>query len=104
VPAIRLDFGKPTECSIEDMTLAEAQRHFDDGQFPPGSMGPKVAAAMKFVRGATAGGCPRMAAVTTPELVYGTLAETSGGIIEGSRGTRILPNPVEVSHTTKENA
>ena len=31
------------------MTVAEAQRRLADGQFPPGSMGPKMEAAISFL-------------------------------------------------------
>ena len=44
-----------------------------------------MAAAIKFVDGQVAGGCERVAAITTPELVYGTLDTSSQGIIEGER-------------------
>jgi carbamate kinase len=50
VPKVALDFGKPTQRYIERMTLAEAEKHMAEGQFPAGSMGPKVDSAMQFVR------------------------------------------------------
>jgi carbamate kinase len=89
VPNVRLDFGTPDERVVEELTVAEARNHLDAGQFPPGSMGPKVSAAIKFVEG----GDKRIAAITTPELVYATL-DTPHGVVEGGRGTRIVPNPV----------
>lgn len=90
VSAVRLDFGAPEEQVVAEMTASEARRHLDDGQFPPGSMGPKVSAAIEFV--ASSG---RISAITTPELVYATLDEP-GGVIAGPRGTRIVPDPVPV--------
>lgn len=92
VPTVRIDFGTPDERAVAEMTVAEARRHLGDGQFPPGSMGPKVRAAVEFVEapGAAAG---RLAAITTPELVYATLDEPAG-VIEGPGGTRIVPDPV----------
>lgn len=87
VSAVRLDFGTPEEQVVAEMTASEARRHLDDGQFPPGSMGPKVSAAIEFV--ASSG---RISAITTPELVYATLDEP-GGVIAGPRGTRIVPDP-----------
>lgn len=90
VSAVRLDFGTPEEQVVAEMTASEARRHLDDGQFPPGSMGPKVSAAIEFV--ASSG---RISAITTPELVYATLDEP-GGVIAGPRGTRIVPDPVPV--------
>lgn len=50
VPGAALDFGAPGERYPATMTLAEAERHLAAGQFPPGSMGPKVEAASHVVR------------------------------------------------------
>jgi carbamate kinase len=88
VPNVRLDFGTPDERVVEELTVAEARSHLEDGQFPPGSMGPKVSAAITFVEGGN-----RIAAITTPELVYATL-DTPHGVVEGGRGTRIVPTRV----------
>ena len=101
VSTVRLDFGRPTERPVEELTVSEARRHFNEGQFPPGSMGPKMAAAIRFVDGQGRDGVERMAAITTPELVYATLDE-SHGVIEGARGTRIIRNPVEIPQPVKE--
>jgi carbamate kinase len=101
VSTVRLDFGRPTERPVEELTVSEARGHFDEGQFPPGSMGPKMAAAIKFVDGQSAHGAERMAAITTPELVYATLDE-SHGVIEGARGTRIVRDPVISFQPAKE--
>lgn len=49
VDYVRLNFGKPDERRLESMTLNEAKRYLDDGQFPPGSMGPKVRGAINFL-------------------------------------------------------
>ena len=50
VARVSLDFGKPSQREVERMTADEAERHLRDGQFPPGSMGPKIEAAIQFVR------------------------------------------------------
>lgn len=50
VPAVSLDFGTPRQRTLHRMTADEANTFLDEGQFPPGSMGPKVAAALSFVR------------------------------------------------------
>jgi len=47
VPALELDYGKPSARAIDRITVAQ----LEEMQFPPGSMGPKVAAACRFVRG-----------------------------------------------------
>ena len=51
VEKVALDFGTPRQRSVTELTVEEAQRHLDDGQFPEGSMGPKVRAAIGFVQG-----------------------------------------------------
>jgi len=50
VPQVALDFGKPTQRFVSRLTVAEAEKHLADDQFPPGSMGPKIESAIQFVR------------------------------------------------------
>ena len=50
VAKVALDFGKPTQRDVERLTIAEAEKHLAAGQFPAGSMGPKIEAAVQFVR------------------------------------------------------
>jgi carbamate kinase len=50
VTKVAIDFGKPTQVFLDRMTVAEAEKHLAGGQFPPGSMGPKIEAAVEFVR------------------------------------------------------
>ncbi len=49
VEKVAVNYNKPNQENLSTMTLAEARRHVADGQFAPGSMLPKVQAAMKFV-------------------------------------------------------
>src|SRR5438876_7712607 len=51
VPKVAIDYGKPTQRAIDRMTVEEAQRYNAEGQFPAGSMGPKIEAAIQFARG-----------------------------------------------------
>ena len=51
VAKVAVDFGKPTQRDLARMTVAEAEKHLADGQFPAGSMGPKIEASIQFVRG-----------------------------------------------------
>ena len=44
-----VDFGRPGERKLGTIGVAEARRHLADGQFPPGSMGPKIEAAIDFI-------------------------------------------------------
>ncbi len=48
---VKLDFGKETERDVDVMSVMEARSYLADGQFPPGSMGPKVEAACRFIEG-----------------------------------------------------
>ncbi|MBQ3185400.1 MAG: carbamate kinase, partial [Firmicutes bacterium] len=50
VEKVAINFNKPDQQELSKMTLAEAARYVEEGHFPPGSMLPKVEAAMKFVR------------------------------------------------------
>jgi len=101
VSTVSLDFGLETERPVEELTLDEARKHLADGQFPPGSMGPKMDAAIKFVNGQRPTEFDRVAAITTPELIYGTL-DTSHVVVEGDRGTRVVRNPVTMKTGVKE--
>lgn len=49
VPRVALDFGTPQERTVDRMTVDEARRWLAEGQFPPGSMGPKIESAIRFV-------------------------------------------------------
>ncbi len=49
VSRVSINFGKPDEIKLTSLTLEEAQKHLSEGQFPPGSMGPKIASAIKYL-------------------------------------------------------
>lgn len=49
VEQVMLDFGKPSARGVARLTVSEARRHLADGQFPPGSMGPKIQAALDYL-------------------------------------------------------
>lgn len=49
VEKVAINWGKPSQENVAHMTVAEAQKYVDEGHFAPGSMLPKVQAAMKFV-------------------------------------------------------
>jgi carbamate kinase len=94
VPRLMLDFGQPSERALTELDVQSAERHQRDGQFPAGSMGPKVDAATQFLR---SGG--EIAVISTSELVAGTLGTaTGGGPAEATAtGTRI----VSTRHTAR---
>ncbi|HEU4521971.1 MAG TPA: carbamate kinase [Thermoanaerobaculia bacterium] len=78
VAKVALDFGKPSQKTVDRMTVAEAEKHLASGQFPPGSMGPKIEAAVQFVRA-----CGRQVLITDIEHVREA--------IDGKDGTFIVP-------------
>jgi carbamate kinase len=49
VPKVALDFGKESQRWIDRMTVTEAKQHLGEGQFPAGSMGPKIESAIEFI-------------------------------------------------------
>lgn len=73
-----LHHGTRKERKLGLLGVADAGRYLEQGHFPPGSMGPKVEAAIEFL---TNGG--REAIITTPEKLRRALA--------GKGGTRIVP-------------
>ncbi|HEY1971078.1 MAG TPA: carbamate kinase [Pseudonocardia sp.] len=91
VPQVLINFGTPSAESISEMTADQAQRHYEASQFPEGSMGPKVRAAIDFVRrgGATA-------VITNAERALASLEPQAGA----EAGTRIVPQ-AEAINTEK---
>jgi carbamate kinase len=82
VDQVMVDFGTPRQTPLGDITADEAAKHLAEGQFPAGSMGPKVEAALAFL---AEGG--EQVVITSPGLLAGTL--TGAGV---RRGTRIEPS------------
>ncbi len=50
VEKVAINWGKPNQENLDHLSLKSAVRYIEEGQFAPGSMLPKVEAAMKFVR------------------------------------------------------
>lgn len=84
VEKVALDYGKPTQRDIDRMTASEAQRYLDEGQFPPGSMGPKIEAAIEFLRGCKPGDARALICDI----------EHMGDALAGRSGTVIVPDPL----------
>ncbi|HEY2322465.1 MAG TPA: carbamate kinase [Thermoanaerobaculia bacterium] len=49
VNKVAIDFGKPSQHDVDRLTVADARKHLASGQFPAGSMGPKIEASIQFV-------------------------------------------------------
>jgi carbamate kinase len=47
---VYLDYRKPTQRRLERATIADMERHYAEGQFPPGNMGPKIESALRFLK------------------------------------------------------
>lgn len=76
VPEVRTRYGEPDEAPIHDASAKEMADLLRAGEFPAGSMGPKIEAALRFLE---SGG----------ELVVITDPESFGEAIAGRAGTRI---------------
>ena len=50
VEKVAVHFGKPDQKDLDELTVEEAQKYCDDGEFAPGSMLPKVEACMRFAK------------------------------------------------------
>jgi carbamate kinase len=73
VPWIALDYGTRWQRDMARLTVSDALRLLEAGEFPRGSMGPKVESAMRFVNG---GG--RAAIVTSTERLVAAVEEGAG--------------------------
>ena len=49
IPLVYINFGKPAQTGIPKMNIAMVKKYMKEGQFPPGSMGPKMLAAIQFL-------------------------------------------------------
>lgn len=78
VPKVALDYGKPTQRDVDRLTVAEAEKHLAEGQFPPGSMGPKIESAIAFVK-------------ATGKQVLITDVDVLREALQGNGGTAIVP-------------
>jgi carbamate kinase len=76
VDRVAVDFGKPGQRFLDRLTVAEGRRLLAAGEFPPGSMGPKVEAAIEFVE---AGG--ERAVITSLDRIAQAAAGRAGTTI-----------------------
>ncbi len=78
VDKVALNYGKPDVKLLDELTLEQAKQHLAHGQFPPGSMGPKIEAAIEFLEN---GG--KRVIITS----HGSLMDA----VRGDAGTQITP-------------
>lgn len=50
VPKVYINFKKPDQKGLDKITVAEAEKYYEEGEFAAGSMGPKILAAIDFVK------------------------------------------------------
>ena len=77
VEKVAINWGKPDQKDLSRMSLAEASRYVDEGHFAPGSMLPKVQAAMKFVRSDPG----KKAIITSLDKAIDALAGKTGTVV-----------------------
>jgi len=78
IPFVYLDYKKPSQEKLRNVSAPELEAHYKAGHFPPGNMGPKVESALRFLK---AGG--KEVVITS----YEYLAEA----VAGTMGTHITP-------------
>ena len=76
VDRVSINWGKPNQQALETMTCAEAEQYCKEGHFAPGSMLPKVQAAMRF-------------AATGKEAIIASL-ENAAAALRGESGTKVV--------------
>ena len=76
VDRVAINWGKPGQKDLERMTIPQAEQYCAEGQFAPGSMLPKVQAAMSF-------------AATGGEAIIASL-EKAAAALKGESGTRVV--------------
>jgi carbamate kinase len=76
VDKVYANFRKPNQLGFQKLTVEEAEKYLAEGQFPPGSMGPKIEASIDFLKG---GG--HQVLITSVERMQDALAGRTGTVI-----------------------
>jgi carbamate kinase len=77
VDKVSLNYSKPNQKNLDHMTVAEAEQYYREKQFPPGSMGPKIEAAIDFIK---SGG--KRVVIGSIDKAYEAVTGNAGTIIE----------------------
>ncbi|UQZ89703.1 carbamate kinase [Deltaproteobacteria bacterium Smac51] len=77
VPQVSINFGKPNEEKLGTVKAADMEKYLAEGHFPPGSMGPKIEAALNFLKN---GG--KEVIITDPQNL--------GTAVKDGKGTHII--------------
>ncbi len=78
VERVALDFNKPTQRWLDRLSLEQARAYAAEGQFPPGSMGPKIDAAMSFLREAPEANAQGEVIITSLDKAFEALQGRAG--------------------------
>ncbi|PID27621.1 MAG: carbamate kinase [Candidatus Cloacimonadota bacterium] len=78
VDRVAVNFGKENQKDLEKLSVSEAKRYYEEGQFPKGSMGPKILAACKFIEN---GG--KEVLITSIEKIADAFEGKTGTVITG---------------------
>jgi carbamate kinase len=79
VPQVAIRFGQPGQKWLDRISIGEAERYAAEGHFGAGSMGPKIEALVRFVRGRPGG----RGVITNAEQIDRALRGETGTWIEG---------------------
>lgn len=77
VEKVAVDFAKSSQRWLDHITVAEAKQHLAAGQFPAGSMGPKIRSAINFLE---SGG--KRVVITSIEMLAEAMQGKTGTLIE----------------------
>ena len=77
VEKVAINYGKPEQQDLDVLSVSDAKRYYEEKQFPAGSMGPKIQAAIQFLE---KGG--KEVLITSIEKIVDAF--------EGKTGTRIV--------------
>ncbi len=76
VEKVSLNFGKPEQEDISEMTVEQAKKYLEEGHFAKGSMEPKIKAVLKYFAN---GG--KKAIITSPAKIHDAILGKTGTII-----------------------
>ncbi len=88
---VYLDYKRSTQQALTEITVSELERHYRNGHFPPGNMGPKIESALQFLK---SGG--QRVVITSYEHLCDAVA--------GRAGTHIIPDNLSRSSFAEELA
>lgn len=77
VDRVALNYGKENEKKLDKITMKDAKKYLEAGQFPPGSMGPKIEAAIYYLKHNKSG----RVIITSPEKLAAALKGKDGTVI-----------------------